>query len=165
MKRVSNVILLCLMVLSISVEAGGKRKKLRRSPCARFFAFFSLASLFNPQAQAQIWEAPSPNPHIYCYEDFVRQPLHEAADACNENEVYEHLKNSGGRYKAFETATCEWWYSERERVLLPGHVSAKILARATQISALKNKNYELAQRCTETLKTFDDRSILSERCD
>jgi len=98
MKKVSRVILCGLMVLSVSVEAG----KRRRTPCDRFFAAFSFFTLlFSPEAQAE---------SLFCIDSQARiltPELHVAAFECDFSAVGRHLKE--GHDPSQEVSNCYYF--------------------------------------------------------
>ncbi len=145
------------MILSISVEAGKKRK----SPCKRFFGIFSFITfLFSPEVQAQpvvynnieLFSFQSRVQSFFCSAESRPAPLHVAADACNLEAVSRYLND--GHDPSVE-AECYFLHSGGQRTMLP-KATAKILAKTTETIARGRGDRVLSSYCSETISVLGE---------
>ncbi len=128
----SKIILFCLMVSPIFVDAGE-----RNTPCKRFFALFSsIAFLFSPQSQAQ---------SLVCVGNGGRGLLHESAFRCDSGAVSHYLEEG---YSTFAKANC--YYTEKQKEVAFTTTSENLIV-IRGIGALNTGDFDLFNDCTQTM--------------
>jgi len=162
MKNLSKVILLCLMILSVSVNAGEKKRNMRRKTPCDFFGkilgapvtilkkapWVGAVLLFSPEAQAESWFCIA-GPHAE-----AAAKLQVAAYKCDSKAVAGYLREG---YNPSEEMIEDCYFLEVQGppynkpiyTKLP-HTTSKRLAGTRGSLAKRRGDFGLLNSCSET---------------